>query len=132
MSEIDFEEKVREIRAHDPRYARNAYFFAFQGLEYTMREHLKLSEDERRHVSANEILEGMRLLAVDQCGFMARQVWESWGIFATGDWGNVIYNLIEADLMKQNEEDDIGDFKGVYTFEEVFDKPWSFIDKSNN
>ncbi|MCK6440222.1 MAG: hypothetical protein L6Q71_08495 [Planctomycetes bacterium] len=126
MSDAEFDTKLREIVAKDPRYARNAYVFAFQALEYTMREYLKLSDTQRRHVSAQEILEGMRRFAIDQCGFMARNVWESWGIYSTADWGNVIYNLIAANLMKQNDEDDLAQFRGVYSFDDAFDRNWTF------
>ena len=89
-----------------------------------MRDHLKLKDDERRHISAKELVEGMKALAVEQFGNMARGVWESWGVHETGDWGSVIYNLIDAELMRQNDGDSIEDFKGVYDFDAAFGKEW--------
>jgi uncharacterized repeat protein (TIGR04138 family) len=90
------------------------------------REMLKLPEDKRRHVSAAELLDGMRDCAIQRFGYLARLVWESWGIYSTSDWGHVIFNLIGAKLMQANEGDKLEDFEGVYDFESVFDQQWNF------
>lgn len=123
----DFETALRAIRTKDARYSRNAYIFAFQSLEYTIKDFLKLTKDEHRHVSAAELLNGMRQLAIDQFGFMARHVWESWGVHETEDWGNIIYNLIEGELMRHSDDDKRSDFTGVYDFADAFDKEWKFV-----
>ncbi len=126
MSELNFEQELYGILERDSRYSRNAYLFAFQALEYTMKSFLQLDEDKRRHVSAQELLDGMKEYAIKHFGYMARYVWESWGIGSTDDWGNVVYNLIDAGLMKQNEEDSPELFSGVFDFEEVFERAWEF------
>ena len=115
----DVEDALRAILQKDPRYSRNAYYFAFQALEYTINEHLKLKGAERRHVDAAELLDGMRRFALENFGFMARDVWESWGVYSTADWGEIIYHLIGAELMKANQDDSIEKFRGVYSFDEA-------------
>jgi uncharacterized repeat protein (TIGR04138 family) len=126
MAEADPRETLVRLPQRDPRYRLNAYIFAFQALEYTMKDHLKLSPDTRRHISARELLEGMRDYAIQQYGFLARSVWESWGVYATSDWGAVIFNLIGANLMRADDNDRLDDFKGVFEFEEAFDQRWAF------
>ncbi|MCA8939108.1 MAG: hypothetical protein KDB07_04845 [Planctomycetes bacterium] len=117
---MEFEESVKRILRKDSRYARNAYVFAFQGLDFTMRETLGLGDGERRHVSAEEMLRGMKECAINEYGDMARHVWEDWGIYSTLDWGNIIFNLIDANLMHANQDDRIEDFAGVYDFDQAF------------
>ena len=130
MSEPDFDSAITKVLQRDPRYARAAYTFAFFALEFTLREHLKLKEEHRRHVSARELLEGMCAAAIDQFGAMAESVWESWGIHTTTDWGNIVFNLISVDLMKQNDEDKFEDFKDVFSLEEAFKRAWQFYDQA--
>lgn len=120
ISEPQLNEALKRIQQADPRYARNAYLYAFHGLDFTMRKMLRLSEGERRHVAAHELLNGMRQCAQADFGFLARQVWESWGIRTSTDWGNIIYNLISAKLMNANEEDSIEQFRNVYTLDSAF------------
>jgi len=129
--ELDYEARLRKILSSDERYGRAAYYFAFLALEYTLRQLLNLPENKRRHVSAPELLNGMRQLAVEQYGFLARHVWESWGVYETEDWGNVIYNLIAGGLMSENDEDSREDFVSVYDFDEAFDRRWSFASEGS-
>lgn len=129
----EFLAKLREVREKDPRYTRQAYLFAFDALNYTLRVKMALTpeqltelDEEQRHISARQLLEGMRDYAVDQFGYLARQVWESWGIYTTADWGNIIYNLIQAELMRASKNDSISDFTGVFEFDEAFDQAWTW------
>jgi uncharacterized repeat protein (TIGR04138 family) len=43
-----------------------------------------------------------------------------WGVSKTADFGNIVFNLVEADLMSRSEDDNREDFDGVYDFREVF------------
>jgi len=43
-----------------------------------------------------------------------------WNVTATEDFGNVVFNLVEAGAMGKTEEDDISDFVRVYSFDDVF------------
>lgn len=131
MTPIDI--KLREVRQKDPRYARNAYLFAFQSLDYTLRDKMGLTdevmaemEENERHLSAEQLLLGMRDCAVEQFGFLAKDVWESWGIRTTEDWGNVVFNLIEASLMRASDDDKREDFQGVFDLQQAFDEAWSW------
>jgi len=126
MKGYDVTMAIYGLRERDPRYQTAAYLFAHESLDHTIREMLKLPEGQRRHVSAVELLDGMRDCAIQRFGYMARSVWESWGVYSTSDWGNVIFNLIGAKLMQANEGDKLEDFEGVYDFESVFDRQWDF------
>jgi uncharacterized repeat protein (TIGR04138 family) len=79
---------------------------------------------EPRHVSAAELLGGVRLYAMEEFGPMAKQVFNYWGVASTEDFGNIVYNLIDQGLLSRTEEDRLEDFRGVYDFEKVFEEDY--------
>jgi uncharacterized repeat protein (TIGR04138 family) len=117
-SKLDITDIIEKVAAKDPRYKEDAYFFVLRGLNFTV---AKL--DKPRHVTGQELAGGIRDYAIDQFGPMAQQVLEHWGISATLDFGNVVYNLIGVKLLAKNEADSIDDFKDVYDFKKAFGCP---------
>jgi uncharacterized repeat protein (TIGR04138 family) len=112
--------KLFEIVRRDPRYAYEAYEFIFAALEHTLQMLDKQDgESGPRHVSGAELMEGVRELALQEFGLMARTVFRQWGINATGDFGNIVFNLIEADLMSKTPEDSLADFQDRYDLDEA-------------
>jgi uncharacterized repeat protein (TIGR04138 family) len=115
---IDKDRIVRDIVARDPRYNAEAYDFVFEALDHTLR---RLGGNVR-HVTGAEIMESVRLLALEQFGFLARTVLSQWGIRRTDDFGHIVFNLIEADLLQKTANDRLEDFIALYDFEEAFDE----------
>jgi uncharacterized repeat protein (TIGR04138 family) len=114
---------IEELAEKDGRYKSTAYLFVYAALEFLVR---KLKQDrsgvpEGRHVTGQELSMGIAEYAREQFGPMARAVFDHWGIHATVDFGHIVYNLIEADLMNKTEEDSLEDFRDVYDFEQMFD-----------
>ncbi|MEI6631528.1 MAG: Minf_1886 family protein [bacterium] len=112
----DFLTKLEEIIHRDSRYKPDAYEFIMQALLVTQKK-LKRSG----HVSGRELLEGIRELALEQYGPLARVVLEHWGIKTTQDLGEIVFNMIEEGLLGKTEEDSRNDFKDIYDFSKVFD-----------
>ena len=55
--------------------------------------------------------------ALEQYGFMAKCVLNSWGITRTGDFGEIVYNLIKIGQMRKTKQDRREDFDDVFDFE---------------
>ena len=119
---------LEEIVNRDPRFAYEAYEFIFAALAHTQKMlglETELSEEEAEseeavhHVSGPELLAGVRDLALREFGLMARTVFRAWGIGATGDFGELVFNLIEAGLMSKTDEDHRLDFVDVYDLDEA-------------
>ena len=111
------------LRARDRRYARNAYYFILDALDYTIEELGRHREvGEARHVGGREVLEGSRELAASQFGPMAQIVFERWGIQRTEDIGEVVFNLIEIGLLSQRPEDTRLDFMNGFDFRHAFEE----------
>ena len=113
--------KLAEIVRRDPRYAYEAYEFVFAALAHTQkmlgrlpREDMPAEVDAQHHVSGPELLKGIRDLAIRDFGLMARTVLKRWGIDKTDDFGEIVFNLVDATLMSKTSDDSRRDFQGVY------------------
>lgn len=140
---------MAELLQHDPRYPMEAYHFVREGLTYAQ-DVLRLgsnvagadakpesaerpeSEEEasesgtENHISGQQLCEAIREYAIDQYGYMAQVVLKKWGITSTSDFGEIVFNLIEAQLMKKSENDQRSDFDDVYSFDEAFNQRFDF------
>src|SRR5205085_1930971 len=125
MQKIGFSEALDSIVAADPRYARDAYVFLRDALDYTTKQQKKIKGTTVRHVSGPELLEGVRQYALKEFGPMVMTVFGYWGVHASEDIGHMVFNLIGAGIFGKTDEDSIEDFKNVYQFEDAFVKPFA-------
>ena len=107
---------VARIRARDERYSPEAYLLVIGAVESVLSR-----IPEMRHISGRELCDGIRALAVAKFGPMAKEVLNFWGVRSTVDFGNIVFNLVDAGLLLKTEEDCIDDFLGVYDFTDVFE-----------
>lgn len=124
MQEISFEAAVEKILARDSRYHRDAYAFVREALDYTQKRVGRANGGKLRHVTGQELLEGIRDFALEQFGPMTLTVFEEWGIRRCSDFGEIVFNLIEAGVFSKTERDSRADFAEGYDFEEAFRKPF--------
>jgi uncharacterized repeat protein (TIGR04138 family) len=121
----DFNEVIRTIRKDDPRYARGAYYFLRQALDYSLKELHKAGElDKSNHLSGQQLLDGIRRYAIQQYGPMARSVLEYWGVRECRDFGNIVFNLVACKVLGKTDQDSVEDFAHGYRFSTAFDKPF--------
>ena len=116
---------LAEIVRRDPRYAYEAYEFLFVALGHTQKLLGRLPEapeedpESSHHVSGPELLAGVRDLALREFGLMARTVFRLWGINNTADFGEIVFNLVAANLMSKTAEDNRDDFRDVYDLDQA-------------
>ena len=115
MSE-KLERSIEDLAREDRRFPPPAYLLVFEGLETALAR-----LPHRRHVAPRELLEGIRDAALDQWGFLARTVLESWNVRRTADLGDLVFNLIRRGLLVAGDEDNRNQFDDVFDFEEAFD-----------
>jgi len=111
-------------------YPPEAYEFIQKGLSFTVgRIHGELKEadpdakasDASRHVSGQQLCEGLRDFALNQWGLLARTVLRRWNITSTLDFGRIVFALVDAGHMQKTDDDTLEDFKAVYEFRSAFD-----------
>ena len=72
------------------------------------------------------MLESILELAKAQFGYLAKTTLNSWGITRTEDFGEIVFTLVEHELMGSTEEDSKDDFKDGYNFTEAFEEKFDF------
>jgi len=129
-----------ELVQTDRRYKLDAYLFVSEALQFgqealgmgTQYER-DLAEDQpdlaepddepaerrgpQRHVSGRELCEAIRQFAWRQYGLMAKCVLNHWGLRSTGDFGEIVYNLIRIRKFRKTPDDRREDFDDVYDFQ---------------
>src|SRR5215469_465508 len=125
MQEVDFDHEVEKILAKDSRYTREAYLFVRESLDFTR----KLVNREnpgpaRQHVSGQELLDGIRQLALQQFGPMAATVLAEWGVTRCSDFGEIVYNMIEIGLFAKTDKDSREHFETGHDFDTALPKPY--------
>jgi uncharacterized repeat protein (TIGR04138 family) len=130
---------IAELLQNDRRYKYEAYVFVFEALSYAQQvlgmgaesasaptEPLPSESEEPagppRHVTGQELCEAIRQLALHQYGYMAKTVLNSWGVYATSDFGEIVFNLIEIGHMRKTPQDRREDFENVYQFETALEE----------
>jgi len=124
MEKINFSERLEEILHSDARYDRDAYHFVREGLDFTLKMLKKQGDTSTRHVSGQELLEGLRQHSLQQFGPMTKTVLNYWGINQCEDFAEIVFNMVEKGILGKTEQDSREDFKGGYDFDEAFVKPY--------
>lgn len=115
--ERDRDQILSDIVRRDPRFRAEAYAFVLEALDYTIQRR----EQGQKHVSGAQLLEGFRDLALDTFGLLARAVLSEWGITRTDDVGDMVFHMIEEDLLQKTADDTREDFHDVFSFDEAFE-----------
>src|SRR6266850_3953074 len=126
MQKPNFGESVDEIIKRDNRFDRDAYYFVREGLDFTLKMLKKQHQTQaaQRHVSGQELLEGLRRFALDQFGPMAKTVLDYWGVQKCEDFGEIVFGMVEKGILGKTEQDSREDFRGGFDFEEAFVRPF--------
>ena len=107
---------IQTIAGRRGVYKPEAYVFVLEALESVM-----TSMGERRHVSGEDLLEGIKLLGRERYGLMATDVFLEWNVRATLDFGRIVFHLVEDGLLSKRDEDSLSDFIDKYEFRQVFE-----------
>ncbi|MBE6424570.1 MAG: hypothetical protein E7029_01005 [Planctomycetaceae bacterium] len=131
--------QLHGIVEQDPRYHLNAYYYVLETLEFARSqlgmgcssEYLpprqKPGEDEKdepdsnlHHITGNELCEAIRIRARWMFGYMAKTVFNQWGVHTTDDFGEIVFNMVNAGKIRTAPGDRKEDFSGIYDFQAVF------------
>ncbi len=117
------EKRIDEIRQRDRRYSARAFFFVLEALDFTIEE---LSQRRRdRHITGKELLMGIRDLARERFGPLAKDVFQQWGILCTEDFGEIVFKLCGAGLLQRRAQDSKQDFEDGFDFDRTFVKEYA-------
>jgi uncharacterized repeat protein (TIGR04138 family) len=123
VAELAFRDGIMDqIRMRERRFHEHAYLFVLMALEFCQS---RLTE--RRHIAGRELALACRDLALNRYGVLARLVLEHWGIRSTAHLGDVVFTLVELNLLIRQSTDSRDDFLDVYEFDDAFEDnyPWN-------
>ncbi len=124
--------------ARQTKYPPAAFEFVERGLGYTVQKiHGEMAEQDMledqnqlnelginsRHISGQQLCYGLRDFAIEQYGLLARGVLRRWHINRSEDFGQIVFTLVENELLRKTDDDSIEDFRDVFDFNDAFDQP---------
>lgn len=124
MKKVVFQEAVEQIARNDSRYHEHAYYFLREALDFSIKAMNKPAQGPGRHVSGQELVEGIRQFALQEFGPLSKTVLARWGVHRCEDFGELVFNLVEAGVLGKTEQDRKEDFAGGYDFDAAFRKPY--------
>lgn len=116
------------------KFHPDAYRFVFEALHHTQQK-LKRAltpevDDEQSHITGPELLHGVRELALERYGQLSRNVFAHWGVKSTGDFGRIVFELIERGEMRKTDRDQLRDFFNVYDFDDALERDYEITVQS--
>ncbi len=143
---LDPSHPIIQLVQEDRRYTFEAYVFVFEALHYAQDvlhmgaegpsepPHQPAAESEERrtpvserHVTGQELCDAIRRYALEQYGYMAKTVLNSWGIHKTNDFGEIVFNLIRVGQMRKTPSDARVDFDNVYDFDTALKQEFKIV-----
>ncbi|HTV43438.1 MAG TPA: Minf_1886 family protein [Candidatus Sulfotelmatobacter sp.] len=131
MHELNFDLKVNQIMVRDQRYRREAYVFVREALDFTRKLISREDRQNIRHVTGQQLLDGIRQFALKEFGPMAATVLEEWGVTSCPDFGEIVFNMVDVGLLGLTDQDRREHFQNGYDFTTAFRKPFWPQDKQD-
>lgn len=155
MPTLDPSHPLAKLLEQDGRYSLDAYLFVLEALTYAQetlgfgqeppieeleppradeaqaagRTRSRPRRERRRaerHVSGQQLCEAARQFGQQQYGFLAKTVLATWGIRATADIGEIVFNMIDIGQMRKTRSDKREDFHDVFDFDDAFARDLAF------
>ncbi|MFL5342218.1 MAG: Minf_1886 family protein [Gemmataceae bacterium] len=117
--------ELLEVALKNGRYAWEAYEFTLAALTHAQRMFGKEAPSDSQsagpehHITGRELLEGVCDFARREFGLMAPVVFQCWGIRRTGDFGEIVFHLIDAAVLFKTDSDRREDFDDVFDLEQA-------------
>ena len=109
MNNIPLQQKIAHILEKDESYPEEAYEFVTNVIHFATKNQDQ-KEDSSRHIGAKKIIKATVEYAVKEYGFFAQEVLLSFNIIKAMDIGNIVFNLIEVELLRKSDDDSLKDF----------------------
>lgn len=124
MNPDQIKEVVKEILQKDRRYAEDSYYFINEAVHFASEYFAKPEFGQERHLSGAELSEAIREFTLSEFGSMSWAVLKNWGVYSTLDFGHLVFNLIDAEVLHASPEDKLADFDNVFDLKADLSMPF--------
>jgi uncharacterized repeat protein (TIGR04138 family) len=102
---------VQRLARQDGRYHPEAFHLVAAGLRQALVLTGKVGRDgDDRHLTAQELLQGVVDLAAERYGLLADLVCARWNVRSAQDVGNITFVLVEHGIFTKQPDDRLEDF----------------------
>lgn len=113
-------EMIEQVARSKGRFAAEAYTFTVEALNITLLKRRK--RGMMGHITGQELLHGIKDVALDRFGYLGRAVFEAWGLRSTSNFGDIVFDLVDAGVLSKQDSDSKDDFVGGFDFVEAFER----------
>jgi uncharacterized repeat protein (TIGR04138 family) len=119
MDSTAIDNTIENICANDIRYDEKAYHYIAKALSYG-----KAVLNADKHMTAKELATSYKDVALAQYGPLALDVLNHWGIYTTKDIGNIVFNMVNGNLLSTSNGDKLEDFDNIFDLHEEMKAPY--------
>jgi uncharacterized repeat protein (TIGR04138 family) len=105
-----FRAKMEDCRKRNPRFSQEAYDLVFKALLHARIKEGFKPQNCSEHVTAREMVQACKVLAIETWGTSAIDRLKSWGIETSSDIGDLVFLLIENRILGKQPNDRRSDF----------------------
>lgn len=120
----DFDVALDALLEADSRYDRAAYLFVREVLERVQSASQRSYSRKDPQVGAHQLLQHIRIHALNEFGPMTCTVFEAWGIRSCNDFGEIVFNMMKRRIVQRGPRDRREDFHHGFDFSEAFRLPF--------
>ena len=118
---------IDRLAEQDLRYKPEAFYYIARAIE-SAHEGIQRSESRRRHISGAELIDEIIRLASKEFGYLAWAVFQEWGIQRTLDMGEIVFLMVNNDILSAQKSDSIEDFREVCDLKSVLERDYNAYD----
>ncbi len=124
--EKDVRKMLEDVVLAEGTYPVEAFEFVQRGLFFAVNQihGTESAAGVSRHITGQQLCEGLRDFALAQWGLLARTVLRRWNVTSTLDFGKIVFTLVHHQLLSTTEHDRIEDFRNVFDFKSVFESAY--------
>lgn len=115
---------IRSLAEEDKRYKKEAFYYVARAVE-SSHDRIVSTEKNKRHITGRELIDEMICLGAEDFGFLARTVFEEWGICSTDDIGEIVFLMVEKGILSAQESDSKADFRNILSLGRVLEDYYS-------
>ena len=127
---MQYQPAILDIVRRDGRFPYEAYEFMEEALHYTQKRLGKEPAERHpaethQHITGQELVLGTIEFAKQEFGMLAHTVFRQWRIGATGDVGDIVFNLIDAGLLFKSDNDTREQFQDLFDLEHALSEDFA-------
>jgi len=112
---MDAVDTLFQLSKKHGKYPPGAYAFVFEILDYVAANKVK------QHLTGRELALSAFVYSLHKYGLLAKMIWEQMNMKVSEDLGQIVFHLVEAGLIKKQQEDRVEDFDKVFTIDDFDD-----------